>query len=197
MNIAIQSRQLQATQSKLQALAEESFLQSLDAGEWVPQALQGLADLVEGPGNGWSASKRLDNMPREEGTQQLAMLRASTFHLASDKFRQVFYEPLSSYDTILAAMQLAEPLADDALRYRTPAERQAAMRRADHVALSFRMFPSARTAPNGRIPMPTVEEFNEQAEAHCVALCGYDEAGSPWCSSIRGARVGVTTATAA
>lgn len=170
-------RKLQTTQSEFEARAERAFLQSLDAGEWIPHVLQGLANLIEDPGKHHSASKRLDNAPQQAGTQQLAASRAITFHLTTGKFRQVFYEPLSSYDTILAAMQLAAPLIDKAQRHRTRAEREDAMKYVDHVGVSFRMFRSARTAPGGRIPMPTATELNEKLEAHAVALCGSDDAG--------------------
>ncbi len=51
------------------------------------------------------------------------------------------------------------------------------MKYGHHIGVSFRMFQSARRATDGRIPLPTAAELNEKLEAHCVALCGYDDAG--------------------
>ncbi len=112
----------------------------------------------------YAAGKALDNHPDVEGTRSLAVCRAMAFFgLRSN--RQFFYEPLNGFDQLRSvALNNARLYAAHAPRYLL-----------DHVALEFRIFPSAYTAPAGRIPLPQADEH--PVGYHAVSLIGFANGG--------------------
>jgi GNAT superfamily N-acetyltransferase len=111
----------------------------------------------------YAAAKALDNAPGIVGTRSLAADRAMTFYCLRT-FRQFFYEPLRDFD-LIRDVALNNIRLDDAYAPRYLL---------DHVLLELRVFPSARTAPGGHLPMPSE---GEQAVGRAVYLAGLDHGG--------------------
>lgn len=79
--------------------------------------------------------------------------------------RQSFYEPLSTYDHILRAQRFNQRLMSGG------APRWAS----NHVVISFKVFDSASTAPQGRLPLPNRGDIARGN--HAVYVVGWEDEG--------------------
>src|SRR5687767_8716513 len=120
------------------------------------------AELVEGyrriatPLRIYAACKALDQDPRE-GTQIMWGARVMRFYHAHE--RQMFYEPVTSYERLAEIVVQNAALIDAGVPL--PA--------VPYLQVGFRAFESARSAPGGVIQMPS---SSETAAGHAVALDG-------------------------
>lgn len=106
----------------------------------------------------YAISKQIDGYPEVEGTWQIFGLRVVVFRHLEE--RQTFYEPLSTYDQLKALTFLNARLVDGHV------SRQARNR----LLVSFRMFESIYTAPQGRVLLPRPGEAEKGV--HAVAVDG-------------------------
>jgi GNAT superfamily N-acetyltransferase len=113
---------------------------------------------------GYALAKEIDGAPTVDGTFPLAGLRVSTF--LEQRQRQLFYEPLDSYDRILSVLQLNNRLR----------EGYAPVWSLSQIMVSFHMFESIYSAPQGRVPLPSPGEAARGA--HAVTLTqGWENSG--------------------
>jgi hypothetical protein len=102
--------------------------------------------------------KEIDGAPRVVGTWPIYGMRTRFFY--GVKLRQEFYEPISGFD--LVREQVSEALLLDA--------QFVPFNLLPDVLTTFWVYPSARTAPGGRLHLPTPAERNR--ERHAVRLIG-------------------------
>lgn len=119
-------------------------------------------DLMLDPVKVHKLCKEIDGDPRP-GTHILAWNRVTNFHWVHD--RQVFYEPLLTYNDLFRAVYQNSRLVNS----------YASNRYLDGIQVSFHIFESARTAPMGKLSLSTT--WGRYKGAHAVMLCGWDDAG--------------------
>jgi GNAT superfamily N-acetyltransferase len=114
--------------------------------------------------NMYRASKAIDGYPEVEGTYPIMGLRVLTFHQL--RYRQIFYEPLSTYDQLKVLALINERLLGG----------HAPFWALNKLQVSFRIFESIYKAPQGRVPLPATGEAEKGV--HAVAIMGgYDNHG--------------------
>jgi GNAT superfamily N-acetyltransferase len=128
----------------------------------VRELVTALDEVTRTPGAIYDLCKRIDNHP---GPGTFPVMGARVFTYVGLRARQLFYEPLSSYNTILAAAYLRAKL-DQAYCPR---------QYLDHLMISFQAFDGAYTAPEGRLALPQPGE--RPLGNHAVQLAGWDDDG--------------------
>jgi len=132
-----------------------------------PRKLDGLSvgnlyQSIRDPHEIYDRCKDIDGFPGE-GTFNLAVCRTLAFYGMRHASRQLFYEPLHSYDSVVTALQLRSQLEFQPRLF------------GDHLNMVFVAFPSARSAAGGVLEMP------HQGEApiggHAVALVDVEDGG--------------------
>ena len=112
----------------------------------------------------FALAKEIDGAPTVDGTFPLAGLRVSTF--VEQWQRQLFYEPLDSYDRILSVLQLNNRLRDG----------YAPVWSLSQIMVAFHVFESIFADPQGRVPLPGPGEAARGA--HAVTLTnGWEDSG--------------------
>ena len=102
--------------------------------------------------------KEVDGAPNVVGTWPIYGARTRFFY--GVKLRQEFYEPISGFDSVRA--QVVEALRLDA--------QHVPFGLLPDVLTAFWIYPSAATAPAGRLELPSLPERNRQR--HAVRLIG-------------------------
>jgi GNAT superfamily N-acetyltransferase len=112
----------------------------------------------------FALQKEIDGAPTVYGSFPLAGLRVSTF--LQQWQRQLFYEPLDSYDRILSVVQINNALRDGF----------APVWCLSPIMVAFHVFESIFTAPQGRVSLPEPGEV--ASGAHAVTLTsGWEDSG--------------------
>lgn len=115
------------------------------------------------PAEHYQACKDIDNT-LGDGTFLLAGCRVNAFWKMDE--RQFFYEPISTYDSVLHALS-------DNIKLK---EGGAPFYCSNFVSVAFRLFKSANDALQGRLPLP-ISSDKEQSHGHAVAVVGWDDCG--------------------
>lgn len=126
------------------------------------ELVDGLDRVASDPFLLYTWCKRIDNYPGR-GTFPVVGRRVVTY--AGLRERQFFYEPLSSYDTILRAALLTGRLASAHCRPQY----------LDRLQISFQVFRGAHAAPSGWIDLPKPGE--QLIGGHAVRVVGWAEDG--------------------
>ncbi len=110
---------------------------------------------AHGPNEMYRICKKWDGL-RQRGTFPVNGVKIRTFY--DLRVRQLFYEPLTSPEKVRELLRYRRVLASAYVpEWAAP-----------HLALSFRCFTSAFTAPGGFLPLPSVGD--PEVEPHAVAL---------------------------
>ena len=117
---------------------------------------------ITDPHEAYAAAKAIDGYPGR-GTFPIAALRVVAFY--GWWMRQFFYEPISTYDTLLGVAQENARLDES----HTPSQYL------NSIQVVFRMFDSIYSAPMGRVPLPGPGEV--QKDVHAVGVYGWDDGG--------------------
>ncbi len=111
----------------------------------------------------YDACKQIDGCPDADGTFPIMGHRVVKFYQYYDP--QLFYEPITTYDDLLAAMKLSAHLAEAGV----PKHYH------NFLQVGFKVFKSAYRAPKGRLRLPRPGE--KAIGDHIVSLTGWDEDG--------------------
>lgn len=115
---------------------------------------------VADPNELYLVTKKWDGL-RGRGTLPVNSARTSVFY--NLRARQIFYEPVTSFEKIRELLRYRQALASAYVpEWAAP-----------HLTISFRCFASAWTAPGGLLAMPTASD--REVEPHAVALWDIDD----------------------
>ena len=125
--------------------------------------MRGLRHIAADPHASYQWVKLIDGDPRPGSSIIMAQRVLAFCDLAT---RQLFYEPLSGYDSVMLAQTLTWRIGEGAaLR----------LDQRDHVAISFDIFESAYTAPRGHLELPRASE--RPKGIHAVEVAGWTDGG--------------------